>query len=59
MLTGVSRLAVMLALHRRRKTRTSISKRTLRDIHTELADLNKRSLGLAAKIQDNFEELAG
>ena len=30
---------------------------TLRDIHTELADLNKEAVELAAKIQDNFEEL--
>lgn len=30
---------------------------TLRDIHTELADLNKEAVGLAAKIQENFEEL--
>lgn len=30
---------------------------TLRDIHTELADLNKEAVDLAAKIQDNFEEL--
>lgn len=30
---------------------------TLRDIHTELADLNKEAAGLAAKIQENFEEL--
>jgi type I restriction enzyme M protein len=29
----------------------------LRDIHTELADLNKESTELAAKIQENFEEL--
>ncbi|MGQ0592883.1 MAG: type I restriction-modification system subunit M [Gammaproteobacteria bacterium] len=30
---------------------------TLRDIHTELADLNKEAAGLAVKIQENFEEL--
>ena len=30
---------------------------TLRDIHVELADLNRESLELAAKIQENFEEL--
>lgn len=30
---------------------------TLQDIHTELADLNKESIGLAARIQENFEEL--
>lgn len=30
---------------------------TLRDIHTELADLNKEARILAAKIQENFEEL--
>jgi type I restriction enzyme M protein len=30
---------------------------TLRDIHTELADLNKEAEELAAKIQGNFEEL--
>ena len=30
---------------------------TIRDIHTELADLNKEALELAAKIQNNFEEL--
>jgi len=29
----------------------------LRDIHTELADLNKEAVELAAKIQANFEEL--
>jgi type I restriction-modification system DNA methylase subunit len=29
----------------------------LRDIHTELADLNKETAELAAKIQKNFEEL--
>lgn len=32
-------------------------KQTLRDIHTELTDLNKEAVGLAAKIQENFEEL--
>ena len=30
---------------------------TLRDIHTELADLNKEAAELATKIQANFEEL--
>jgi type I restriction enzyme M protein len=30
---------------------------TLRDIHVELADLNKEAADLAAKIQENFEEL--
>jgi type I restriction enzyme M protein len=30
---------------------------TLRDIHVELADLNKEAVELAAKIQKNFEEL--
>jgi type I restriction enzyme M protein len=30
---------------------------TLRDIHTELADLNKEAVELAATIQANFEEL--
>jgi type I restriction enzyme M protein len=30
---------------------------TLRDIHTELADLNKEAAELAAKTQKNFEEL--
>ena len=30
---------------------------TLRDIHTELADLNKEAAELAVKIQANFEEL--
>ncbi|MGH8643522.1 MAG: SAM-dependent DNA methyltransferase, partial [Gammaproteobacteria bacterium] len=30
---------------------------TLRDIHTELADLNKEASELAGKIQENFEEL--
>ncbi len=30
---------------------------TLRDIHVELADLNWEAVGLAAKIQENFEEL--
>ena len=31
---------------------------SLRDIHTELADLNAEAAELAAKIQENFEELA-
>jgi len=31
--------------------------RALRDIHTELADLNKEAAGLATKIQTNFEAL--
>jgi type I restriction enzyme M protein len=31
---------------------------TLNDIHTELADLNKEAVELAAKIQKNFEELS-
>ena len=30
---------------------------TMRDIHTELADLNKEAIDLSAKIQENFEEL--
>ncbi|OGP60867.1 MAG: hypothetical protein A2V65_10775 [Deltaproteobacteria bacterium RBG_13_49_15] len=30
---------------------------TMREIHTELADLNKEAAELAAKIQGNFEEL--
>ena len=30
---------------------------TIRDIHTELADLNKEAVKLAAKIQENFKEL--
>jgi type I restriction enzyme M protein len=30
---------------------------TLRDIHVELADLNREAVGLAAKIQESFEEL--
>ena len=30
---------------------------TLRDIHVELADLNREASDLAAKIQENFEEL--
>jgi type I restriction enzyme M protein len=30
---------------------------TLRDIHTELSDLNKEAVELAARIQDNFEDL--
>ena len=29
----------------------------MRDIHAELADLNKEAVELAAKIQENFEEL--
>ena len=29
----------------------------LRDIHLELADLNREAVDLAAKIQTNFEEL--
>jgi hypothetical protein len=29
---------------------------TLRDIHTELADLNKEAAELGAKIPENFEE---
>jgi len=29
----------------------------LRDIHIELADLNREAFDLAAKIQENFEEL--
>ena len=32
-------------------------RQTLRDIHTELADLDKDAVELAAKIQGNFEEL--
>ncbi|MBI4588739.1 MAG: N-6 DNA methylase [Candidatus Rokubacteria bacterium] len=32
---------------------------TLRDIHTELADLNQEAAALAAKIQVNFGELGG
>lgn len=32
---------------------------TLRDIHTELAELNKEAAELAGKIQENFEELGG
>jgi type I restriction enzyme M protein len=31
--------------------------RTLRDIHTELGDLNKEAAELSLKIQQNFEEL--
>jgi type I restriction enzyme M protein len=31
---------------------------TFRDIHTELSDLNKEAVELAAKIQENFEEIA-
>ncbi|MDO9402294.1 MAG: type I restriction-modification system subunit M N-terminal domain-containing protein [Polaromonas sp.] len=30
---------------------------TLRDIHVELADLNREAVELAAKVQENFEEL--
>ena len=30
---------------------------TLRDIHTEIADLDKEAVELAAKIRENFEEL--
>jgi type I restriction enzyme M protein len=30
---------------------------TIREIHTEVADLNKDAIALAAKIQENFEEL--
>ena len=30
---------------------------TLRDIHAELTDLNKEAVNLAAKIQENLEEL--
>jgi len=30
---------------------------TLRDIHTELADLNREAVELAARITQNFEEL--
>ena len=30
---------------------------TMRDIHTELADLNEEAVGLAVKIQKNFEEM--
>jgi hypothetical protein len=29
----------------------------MRDIHTELADLDERAIELAAKIQKNFEEM--
>jgi type I restriction enzyme M protein len=32
---------------------------TLRDIHVELADLNRVATELAARIQENFEELGG
>jgi type I restriction enzyme M protein len=32
---------------------------TMRDIHTELADLNEEAVHLAAKIQENFEEMVG
>ena len=41
----------------RRKTRTSTSRQALRDIHVELASLNEEAAELAAKIQENFEEL--
>jgi type I restriction enzyme M protein len=30
---------------------------TIRDIHTELADLNQEAVELAARIHKNFEEL--
>jgi hypothetical protein len=30
---------------------------TLRDIHTELADLDREAAGLAAKIHASFQEL--
>ena len=30
---------------------------TLKDIHVELADLNREAIDLAARIQENFEEL--
>jgi type I restriction enzyme M protein len=30
---------------------------TIKDIHLELADLNREAVELAARIQDNFEEL--
>jgi type I restriction enzyme M protein len=30
---------------------------TLRDIHTELADLNREAVELGATIPENFEEL--
>jgi len=30
---------------------------TLKDIHVELADLNREAVELAARIQENFEEL--
>ena len=29
----------------------------MRDIHTELADMNREAVELASKIQENFEEL--
>ncbi len=32
---------------------------SLRDIHTELADLNTEAVALAARIQENFEEMGG
>ena len=31
---------------------------TLRDIHTELADLNREAVELASKVQENFAGLA-
>jgi type I restriction enzyme M protein len=37
--------------------RISTSSKTLRDIHLELADLNREAVALAATIQTNFEEL--
>jgi type I restriction enzyme M protein len=30
---------------------------TMKDIHLELADLNREAVGLAARIQENFAEL--
>jgi type I restriction enzyme M protein len=30
---------------------------TMRDIHVELADLNREAVELAGRIQENFEEL--
>jgi type I restriction enzyme M protein len=30
---------------------------TMRDIHTELADLNQEAVELAGKIQKNYEEM--
>jgi type I restriction enzyme M protein len=32
---------------------------TMKDIHLELADLNREAVELAARIQENFEELGG